>query len=142
MPGISYVILAAVCLSLHLVALKFLGHLPSTLVTVSFYTVGLLVLLMLYMLENPHIATQDFWLNPKILVLILIAGVNIALVDYFFMNALNAGMSITMLTPLFLAGSTTLVAVIGMLLLGEAVTLTKLVGIAAAITGIFLINKG
>lgn len=142
MTWTTSIALAVLCLSSHMIAVKFLGEkFPAPLVTASFYTFALVTLYLVYAVMRPEVEWQSF-LTTKTFVLLAIAGVTIGLTDFFFVQSIGQGASVSVALPLLLAGSATAVAIIALLFLGELASAYKIMGIALCIAGIVLINKG
>lgn len=137
-----YIHLAAVTWAGHLLCLKFAGErLPSALVTSVFYVFALLTVFTIYILSTDKAPTKAVMSEPKLLLALIGAGVTIGLTDYFFVTSLAKGGPVSLTTPIFSALGILLVAVLGVLLFKESLTLVKVLGFVFAITGIFLISR-
>lgn len=132
---------ATICYTSHLIAIKFLGDkLPSSAVTPTFYIFAMMTLCAVFFIEKPRVELGALT-SLSTIIPIVIAGVTIALTDYFFVKTLNLEVPISVALPLFLGVGTILTCLFSYVLFKEQFTLTKALGILLTISGIFLINK-
>lgn len=137
------ILVAVLCLTGHMIAIKFLGDkFPSSFVTPAFYSCAVLLLWVIYLIDRPTIegGLQSIF-SPTILVTIALAGFTIGLTDFFFVRSINQGADITVAMPLLLAGSICLLTILGILFFKETLHLWKGLGVVLTVTGLFLIFK-
>lgn len=137
-----YSVLAALAsLTVHVLITKALGEkFPPIVVTSIFYSFAVLFLFGLFAIERPKVEWGEV-LQLNIIALLVLAGVTIALTDYFLVKSLNQGAPLSLALPLLQGGSVALISIGGIILFKEDLNLWKVLGILLTIGGIALIYK-
>lgn len=76
----------------------------------------------------------QLYTDPKGLFFIILAGIAAFFIDYLALQAYSKGLSLTIGGPIIIGGSMAVAIIVG-ILLGESVTLPKLLGIALIVLG-------
>lgn len=140
--GLS-ILLSTTMYAAHILAIKVLGErFSSSFVTPAFYVVAVSLLGGIYLIERPKVDWSALAAQPGIMIAIAVAGITIAMTDFFFVKSLNLGAEASIAMPLLVGGGTAMVAILGCLLFQESMSLYKIAGIACVILGVTLINKG
>jgi drug/metabolite transporter (DMT)-like permease len=133
---------AAASWAAHVVFLKILGErLTPLAATLLFYLVALTATALFFFLGKEKLPLATVTSDWRVAVAVLGAGIAIALTDYFFVKGLSYGAPISLFSPALATLELSLVALAGLLLFGEVLTLTKLAGFAFAALGFFLIVR-
>ncbi len=143
MNWLQCVIFAAIAFAIHTGCLKVLGDkLPAALVTCCFYSVALLTTIGIVVFEkiNPSSFTEVLTTRTVIIALV-VAGVTIALTDYFFVHGFGLGAPMSLYGPLYSTLGFALIALIGVGFFSETLTASKLAGFAFAAIGFFLMVR-
>ncbi len=138
-PGIVSAAVAAVCLAGYLVLNRKAGVDPS-IGTVVVRAAGFVAALVIFATVGPKgVASQhDFAITGYVLV--CVAGALIAVGDYFMFRAFASGAPVAVIGPIISAGAVWCAALGGMIFLGEAVTVVKVIGVIATIIGAVLLS--
>ena len=137
-----YLGLSASMWAIHLAFIKVAADkLPAAQVSFIFYLAGLATTLVLLGIERNKIDTAALAANPRLLAVLIGAGITIGLTDYFFTKGLAFGADISTYTPLFSTIGFVLITLIGMFWFGEALTATKVAGIVLCAAGFFLLVR-
>jgi multidrug transporter EmrE-like cation transporter len=135
------VIAALLSFTIHALAIKALGEkFPPSFVAPVFYTFAVIFLYGIYAIERPKVDMAEV-MQVKIMLPLILAGVTIALTDYFFVKSLNQGAPLSLALPLLQGGSVALICIGGIVLFKEDFNLWKALGILMTICGIALIYK-
>lgn len=140
MNWITSIFLAMICLVGHVLAVRALSvRIPPAILTPAFYTVAVAVLYGLFFTTRSPIPWDEFssW---RAILLLVAAGLTIGLTDFFFVQSMNLGASTAAAMPILFGGSTMIVAVLGVILFREDLSLAKSLGIGLTIAGITLIH--
>lgn len=138
---ILYALLAAVFSAISIILAK-LGfqsgnQLESTFETTLRMFFTFLILFVILILKG--ISVQDFKnIQPIDWVYIILSGISIGISSFFFYLALSRGDSAIILA--LDRSSLVLTAVLGIILLGEALTISKILGIFLILIGILILN--
>ncbi len=142
MTWIHCLFLAALSWTFHTICLKVLGNkLPAVFITLSFYIVATLSTGAIALTQNNAASVQILFSSKFLMWLIIGAGVTIALTDYFIVRGFSFGAPISLYVPLMETVQIILVALTGVLVFSETVTLQKCLGFALAIVGFFLMAR-
>ncbi len=142
MTWLYYAIAAAVAWAAHVVCLKILGDkIPAALVTFSFYMFALTTTALILAFDKTRIDFQSLIVDWRIFAAVAVAGITIALTDFFFVKGFSFGAPMSVYPPLFTTVGLTLIALAGLVLFAESLTTIKLVGFACAVAGIFLMAQ-
>jgi multidrug transporter EmrE-like cation transporter len=135
------VVAAMLSFTVHALVIKALGEkFPPSLVAAVFYTFAVLFLYGLYAYERPKFEWTEL-AQVKVVTLLIVAGVTIALTDFFFVKSINEGAPISIALPILQGGSVALVCIGSFVLFKEDFNLWKTLGILMTVGGIILINK-
>ncbi len=137
-----YLTLSATAWALHVGALKYMGdRLPAAQIVFLFYLCALLTTGIILFASRQRIDFTAIAAQPRLVLALIMAGVTIGLVDFFFVKGLALGAPISIYTPLFTTVGLTLITLIGVFYFTETMTATKLLGFACAAVGFFLMAR-
>ncbi|MBS3147821.1 EamA family transporter [Candidatus Woesearchaeota archaeon] len=130
--GIIFAVVAAIAFAIwtvfHERASSHVNHLfGAIIVSLTAFLLGLVFLL-------PRIKSTTLFTDPKGILFAILAGVCALAIDYFALKAYGAGLAISVGGPIIIGGSVAIAAIIGFLL-GESITLMKIVGLLFVIVG-------
>jgi len=132
MPPVIFAILAAITFGLwtvfHQAASAHINQIFGA-ILVSFTAVIAGTLVLLPQLKNVQLVTDQ-----RGVYFLILAGVAAFALDFFALQAYSKGLPITVGGPIIIGGSIAIAVVVGFLL-GEPVTLTKLIALALVISG-------
>jgi transporter family protein len=137
MGPIFFAILAAISFGFWTVFHKFASPyidqvLGAIVVSGSAVILGLFILI-------PRIKTSNLVSDPKGIYFLIAAGVSAFLIDYFALTAYSKGLPINIGGPIIIGGSIAVAAVIGFIL-GDPITLPKIIGIALLLSGAVVLS--
>lgn len=78
--------------------------------------------------------------NPRGIFYALLGGMLVALFTFFSFRTLAIGPGVSVVMPILRVGGVSLVAVLGIVVLRDSVTLVKIVGLIFAVTGIAMLT--
>lgn len=137
MPAILFAVLAAIVFGFWTVFHKLAStHINQVfgaiVVSLSAVVLGLLVLI-------PKLKTTQLVSDSKGVYFLIAAGVCAFLIDYFALTAYSKGLPINIGGPIIIGGSIAVAAIIGFVL-GDPVTLQKLLGLALLLVGAVVLS--
>ena len=142
MMWLTLLISASVSWAIHNIFLKMVGEtMPPSIVAACFYVFAILTNLALYLFspqKSNNLAQQA---EIKFLIPLILAGVTIGLVDFFYVTALSKGAPLSLAGPFFSVLSLVLISASGVLFFAESITLFKATGMILAIIGILMVAK-
>ena len=101
--------------------------------------VSLTAVLLGFIILIPKIRTKTLIQNNTGLLLVILAGICALAIDYFALKAYSKGVPTTIGGPIIIGGSITTAAIIGFLL-GDEITITKIIGILLVIGGASILS--
>jgi drug/metabolite transporter (DMT)-like permease len=143
MNWLTYTLLASLCWTGHLTAIKFIGDkLHPALTTATYYIVAFAVSVGFYFFTSKEkLGEQSLITDYKMIGAIICAGTALGLTNYFFVTAISKNAPLSMGFPIYSATCILLAALVGVAFFSESITFVKLAGFALIITGSFLIVK-
>jgi transporter family protein len=106
--------------------------LGAIIVSLSAVILGLAVLI-------PKLKSTNLVSDPKGIYFLIAAGVAAFLIDYFALTAYSKGLPINIGGPIIIGGGVAVAAAIGFIL-GDPITLTKLIGLALLLSGAIVLS--
>lgn len=82
----------------------------------------------------PKIKITTLYTSPKGIVFAVLAGVCALLIDYFVLKAYASGVAISVGGPIIIGGSIAVAAIIGFML-GESISIVKIMGLILVVAG-------
>lgn len=99
----------------------------AIIVSLTAVVVGTILLL-------PKLQTTTLFTDPKGVFFVILAGICAFGIDYFALKAYGSGMQVSIVGPIIIGGSIAIASIIGFLL-GESISLMKILGILFVIAG-------
>jgi drug/metabolite transporter (DMT)-like permease len=137
--GLVYAVIAAVCLAFYLILNRKAGADPAMgtfLVRAAGFAVATLFLLNAFNSGGMSINATAF----KGWHLVVLAGVLIAIGDFFMFKAFSSGLPVSIAGPVISGGAVVFAALGGIVFFGESITWTKGLGIGLAALAAILIS--
>lgn len=132
-PGIIFAIITAVSFGawtvFHQQASAHVNPIfGAIVVSLTAVIAGLVVLL-------PQIKGLELFTNQKGIIFLVLAGLSAFAIDFFALRTYASGVPISVGGPIIIGGSVAIASMVGFLILGESISLMKVLGIAFVVVG-------
>ena len=83
----------------------------------------------------PQLKGSTLFTNQKGIIFVILAGLSAFAIDFFALKTYASGVPISVGGPIIIGGSVAIASIIGLLVLGESISLMKVFGIGLVIAG-------